>query len=238
MVYCFLVEKRIIIVSFGSNDGDGAKDIKKAEESLTSLSHYPVSYAYTSHQIVFDDSTHKSLEEAIKAEKECEILIIPLLLQKGSQYEKLLSLNKRCALPLLGSQSNVERVAEIVNENLERKKGLRYLIIAHGSKEAKTNEYKLLESLLRDDISIATLKGDLSYKDANIKEKSMHIIPFLLTYAHHAKNEIARDVVSFFEKQGKDVSLSECGLLSSFPSLMEIFKKNLMSLLEEDALLS
>ena len=64
----------------------------------------------------------------------------------------------------------------------------------------------------------------------------MHIIPFLLTYAHHAKNEIAGDVVSHFEEQGKDVSLSECGLLSSFPSLMKIFEKNLMSLLEEDVL--
>lgn len=236
MVYCFLVGKRIIIVSFGSNDGDGAKDIKKAEESLALLSPYPVSYAYTSHQIICEDSTHKSLEETIKAEKDCEILIMPLLIQRGSQYEKLLALNKSCALPLLGSKGNAERVAEIINENLERREGLRYLIIAHGSEEVSTSEYKVLESLLRDDISIATLKGDLSYKDAHIEEKSVHIFPFLLTYAHHAKNEIAGDVVSHFEEQGKDVSLSECGLLSSFPSLIKIFEKNLMSLLEEDVL--
>ena len=127
-------------------------------------------------------------------------------------------------------------MAEIINENLERREGLRYLIIAHGSEEVSTSEYKVLESLLRDDISIATLKGDLSYKDAHIEEKSVHIFPFLLTYAHHAKNEIAGDVVSHFEEQGKDVSLSECGLLSSFPSLIKIFEKNLMSLLEEDVL--
>ena len=230
MVYCFLVGKRIIIVSFGSNDGDGAKDIKKAEESLALLSPYPVSYAYTSHQIICDDSTHKSLEEAIKAEKECEILIMPLLIQRGSQYEKLLSLNKRCALPLLGSKGNADPNTILFWHTFG------YLIIAHGSKEVSTSEYKVLESLLRDDISIATLKGDLSYKDAHIEEKSVHIIPFLLTYAHHAKKEIARDVVSHFEKKGKDVSLSECGLLSSFPSLIKIFEKNLMSLLEEDVL--
>lgn len=232
MFYCVAMHRRIIIVSFGTKDGKAGEEIAALKKRLSSAYSIPISYAYSSHHITRHVCKRMNFDKMIKEHEDEELLIMPLLIQKGGEYEKISSKGLRTAPPLLGNKENIRAVAAIINNGLKREDGLVHLLIAHGDEKRRTEEYDILASILRDDVKIATLKGERSYRKVNIKEERIHIIPFLLSYGHHARHDIKEDVVSYFKKEGKIVSMRESGITTTFPELEEIFRKNLEDLIK------
>ena len=171
------MHRRIIIVSFGTKDGDAGEEIAALEKRLSSAYSIPISYAYSSHHITRHVCKRMNFDKMIKEHEDEELLIMPLLIQKGGEYEKISSKGLRTAPPLLGSEENIRAVAAI-------------------------------------------------------KEERIHIIPFLLSYGHHARHDIKEDVASYFKKEGKIVSMRESGITTTFPELEEIFRKNLEDLIK------
>ncbi len=160
-----------------------------------------------------------------------DVLIFPLLIQKGYEYGKLKALGKRTALPLLGSRRDAEEAAEIINSTLRKKENTIYLLVFHGSERNKIEEIDELSSLLRDDILTAKLKGDLDKLMHMGQGKHVVIIPFLFTFAHHGEYEIREKILPIFN----DAELIEKGVLETFPSLFRILKRHLEELEEQDS---
>ena len=228
------MQKIVIIVSFGTKDEKAQASLKRIENRLSSLSPYPVLYAYSSHSITNATKERKNIETIIEENKERDIIIMPLMIQNGGEYEKILSFGYKTAKPLLGGRDSIERVARVINDTLEKQDGMKYLLIAHGEEGRARKEYEIIASLLRPDITLATLKGDECYKNIEIEEDGVHIIPFLLVYGHHAKHDIKEEVIPYFKEKGKLLSMSECGILEKFEELEGIFESNFTSLLDED----
>ena len=227
------MQKKVIIASFGTKDEKAAKDIENMEKRLSSLSPYPCIFAYSSH-VMTEAGDKRNIEEVIRDNADNEIIIMPLLIQKGREYEKILSYGLKTAAPLLGREENIRRVAGSINGKLEKLSGVKYLLIAHGEEGKKNEEFEILNSLLRSDIRLRTLKGSECYKSFEIEEEVIHVIPFLLFFGHHAKHDIKEVLVPYFKKQGKIVSMIEHGILQEFPELSEIFESNFTALLKEN----
>ena len=148
MFYCVAMHRRIIIVSFGTKDGKAGEEIAALKKRLSSAYSIPISYAYSSHHITRHVCKRMNFDKMIKEHEGEELLIMPLLIQKGGEYEKISSKGLRTAPPLLGSEENIRAVAAIINNGLKREDGLVHLLIAHGDEKRRTEEYDIFSSFM------------------------------------------------------------------------------------------
>lgn len=176
---------------------------------------------------------HQDISSRLAFSPDEKILILPLLIQKGGTYEKLLQCGFETAPPLLFRTEDIVECASIVNSTLERKRDHSYILIAHGDEQRTIKEFRALQECLRDDVIITALKGKDRYTEVSPSCRNITLIPFLLTCAHHAKHEIMAGCTKHFTSSGYDVSFIGNGILSVFPSLKNIFIRHLLELQKE-----
>ena len=224
IIYGFTMEEHVIIASFGTSDRIAAESISNLEKTLKEISTCSVSTAYLS-------SKEHSIEKELSMNASKSVSIMPLLVQKGSEYERILSYGKHTGEPLLSSEHDAKRIAIVLDRALVRKENTSYLLIAHGQRERKVKEYEKLASHLRSDISLTFLMGPEKYTISRLPEnEKIVIVPFLLVFGHHAKEDIRKNVIPFLESRGKEVMLIEKSLLELSYGFSEIFKDHFRAL--------
>lgn len=216
---------KVILVSFGSRCM--TEEMRNLEERLIALSPVETETAYLSHI-----SEGKELEEII--EKEKDTAIMPLLIQKGHEYRKLLSFSRPTGEPLLSSFSDTERIAVLLNNLLERGNGRKHILVAHGCEGERIREYDAINARLRDDIRIVTLKGEGKFTpEAAGNAEKIIIHPFLLTIGHHANHDIKEELIPAVQGTGAHVVYQNESILSLSDEFALIFEEHFMALLEK-----
>ena len=215
----------VLIVSFRP---EGRETAALAEE-LIRISPVPAATACLRSK---PGSSVPELSSAI-AESDGDTLIMPMLIQKGSAYRAILSYGCRTGLPLLGDEESASEAAEALSEALERKDGKNYLIIAHGDREGNTDEYRMLKSLLRDDMMHCSLSGQDAFSPEAVPYAAeTEIIPFLLSYGFHAGKDIEETILPELE-QTRKAYIRSCSLLSLSTRFEEMVVRHFMELVTQ-----
>lgn len=218
------MKKRIIIAYFGTKDEKAMAELSSFIRELQDAS----SLSCGSISLM-----HQDISSRLAFSPDEKILILPLLIQKGGTYEKLLQSGFETAPPLLFRTEDIVECASVINSTLEKKKDHNYILVAHGDEQRTIEEYGTLQECLRDDVIITALKGKDNYRTLKPHCTGLTLIPFLLTCGHHAKHEIMAGCTKHFDSSGYDVSFIGNGILSVFPSLKNIFIRHLMELQKE-----
>lgn len=218
------MKKRIIIAYFGTKDEKAMAELSSFIRELQDASSLPCGSISLMHQ---------DISSRLLFPPDEKILILPLLIQKGGTYEKLLQYGFETAPPLLCRRDDIMECASVINSTLEKKKDHNYILVAHGDEQRTIEEYRALQECLRDDVIITSLKGKDNYRTLKPHCTGLTLIPFLLTCGHHAKHEIMAGCTKHFASSGYDVSFIGNGILSVFPSLKNIFIRHLMELQKE-----
>ena len=218
------MKKRIIIAYFGTKDEKAMAQLSSFIKELQAES----SVSCGSISLM-----HKDVANQLVFPADEKILMLPLLIQRGGTYEKLLSCGFETAPPLLCRTEDIRECASVINSTLEKKKDHNYILVAHGDEQRTIEEYRTLQECLRDDVIITALKGKDNYRTLKPHCTGLTLIPFLLTCGHHAKHEIMAGCTKHFASSGYDVSFIGNGILSVFPSLKNIFIRHLMELQKE-----
>ena len=218
------MKKRIIIAYFGTKDEKAMAQLSSFIKELQAES----SVSCGSISLM-----HKDVANQLVFPADEKILMLPLLIQRGGTYEKLLSCGFETAPPLLWRTEDIRECASVINRTLERKTDHNYILIAHGDEQRTIEEYGTLQNCLRDDVIITALKGKDNYRTLKPHCTGLTLIPFLLTCGHHAKHEIMAGCTKHFDSSGYDVSFIGNGILSVFPSLKNIFIRHMKELEKE-----
>ena len=224
-----LTVKRLIISGFGTSDESAMAESERLEKLIASSSPIAAECTYLG---PFRMEGKERTGDAIRKYRDDELIIFPILVQKGGLYSKLLSYGYPTGMPLLGSNEDAEDIAGILSATLERKENHRYIFISHGDENGDTDEFRALKKALREDILVTALKGNDNYTTMEIpKEKNITVLPFLLFSGHHAKKDIKEKVLPELSHGGKCISYMDKGLLSLSDGFSAIFLKHLSKLL-------
>ena len=140
-------------------------------------------------------------------------IILPLLIQKGQLWKRLEAAGRPVSAPLLSSRQDCLFLASAVNSKCSEKSGRSWLLAAHGSEREEDNaQLVFLDSLLRKDIMLRTLKADLT----DIDEKEDTVLPLLLTAGRHLDADIRKGIIPQLEKRGIMAHLHSQSFLSMF----------------------
>lgn len=140
-------------------------------------------------------------------------IILPLLIQQGQLWKRLEAAGRQVSSPLLSSRRDCLFLASAVNRKCCEKSGMNWLFAAHGSEREEDNaQLVCLDSLLRNDITLRTLKADLSDIDA----KEVTVLPLLLTAGRHLDADIRKGIIPQLEKRGIMAHLYSQSFLSMF----------------------
>ncbi len=216
--------KHVVAIRFSSRDRSAEDAMNNLETALSYAFHVPVESA---------SLMHGSIDEIISNHSDDELLFLPLIVQKGYEYEKILSYGFPAAQPLLGDESDAAEIAAILSSVLPERKDNTYLLVGHGMQNREISEYNLLRKHLRPDMRLTALKGPDDYHYTAIPDTEITIIPFLLTCGYHVKNDIVKTMIPYLAKRGKNVTLCENGLLNLSSGFAEIFRRHLAALLNE-----
>ena len=220
------MDRRAVIISFGTNDIEARKTMENLENRLMSFSDIPVSTAHLLH------NSGNTLDEIITEHGNEELLLMPLLIQKGSEYERICSYGFQTGEPLLGNEEDAMAIAEIMNTSLPAAPDTSYILIAHGTEKMEIKEFGLLQRHLRRDMLLTSLKGKDNYMTASFPDtKHIIIIPFLFAAGHHVKKDMRERVVPFYERKDRIVTLREEGLLSISDGFSELVCSHFRNLL-------
>ena len=133
----------------------------------------------------------------------CDI-ILPLLIQKGQLWKRLEAAGRPVSAPLLSSRQDCLFLASAVSRKCSEKSGRSWLLAAHGSKKEEDNaQLVFLDSLLRKDIMLRTLKADLSDIDA----KEVTVLPLLLTALRHLDADIRKGIIPQLEERARGTGI-------------------------------
>lgn len=208
---------KLIMASFGTSSPSAAMEMDALMDRLEKLSPIPSQRIFLSHA--------NSIEaiDSIGNERAC---ILPILVQKGGQYRRLLGYGLPTGDPLLGSQEDARKAAEILDESLERKHGRIYIIAAHGSERKEPAELEMLRGCLRSDMVLATLMENGMQELPKADEAV--IVPFLLASGHHVQHDIRSRLMPSLQMPS---ALIDRGLLSLSEGFSRIFEDHMLKLL-------
>lgn len=220
------MNERALIISFGTRDIDAQGEIRQLEDRLARIAAIPVSSA------CLHSDYGTSLDRIIAEHRSEMFRLMPLLVQKGGEYNKILSYGFMTGAPLLGNKEDAAAVASILNAALPFVHDSTYILLAHGDERNDIEEYRTLRDLLRKDMILTTLKGPENYLSISIPDTSSVILmPFLLLSGHHVKKDIKEKAVPYFENHGKNTKLFAKGLLSLSESFTELIMQHFQELL-------
>ena len=125
----------------------------------------------------------------------------------------------RIGTPLLYSAQDYEDVIKVLTA--ENKKDVAYIWVGHGTYDATTAQYAMLDYMLKaqahTNCFVGTVEGYPEFVDvlAQLKAsglKEVVLMPFMFVAGEHAKNDIAGDWVENLKKEGLSVTENLQGL--------------------------
>lgn len=258
------MKRGIIITSFGTSHEDARKLYinpivdRIREEFQADL----VLKAFTSRMIISilkkrDDYYIYNLSQALEKMKEegiKDILILPLLIIPGKEYDKIkkevhdfLDLNRdfniRIAKTLLSNIHDYERVVDALDlESYRKDEAL--VLMAHGTSHGADHAYEKIDEIIRDrsyeNVFMASLDGEKSLDDLleKLKQKGIDQVslkPFMLLAGNHVKVDMSSDNKnswkSRLEENGIGVSL-DIEALGGNKGIQDIFIEHLNQILD------
>ncbi|MCC8172904.1 MAG: sirohydrochlorin cobaltochelatase [Odoribacter sp.] len=139
----------------------------------------------------------------------------------------------RIGNPLLFEPKDYEKAIDALTTNID--KNTAYVWVGHGTYDATTAQYAMLDYMLKDkgfdNIFVGTIEGYPEYDNVvHQLEKSglkkVVLIPFIFVAGEHAKNDIAEDWKEELEEAGYTVELQLKGL-GEYPAIQDIFISHL-----------
>lgn len=139
----------------------------------------------------------------------------------------------RIGTSLLYSPEDYEQVIGILTA--KNKKDIAYVWVGHGTYDATTAQYTMLDYMLKakghSNCFVGTIEGYPEFGDvmAQLKAsglKEVVLVPFMFVAGEHAKNDIAEEWVEALEKEGFSVKVNMQGLGEN-PKIREIYLSHL-----------
>lgn len=139
----------------------------------------------------------------------------------------------RISTPLLYSPQDYEDVIKVLTA--ENKKDVAYIWVGHGTYDATTAQYAMLDYMLKakehTNCFVGTVEGYPEFDDvlAQLKAsglKEVVLMPFMFVAGEHAKNDIAGDWGENLKKEGLSVTENLQGLGEN-PKIREIYLSHL-----------
>jgi sirohydrochlorin cobaltochelatase len=231
------VKKAILVVSFGTTYADTRKATIEAIENKirAAFPDYKVCQAFTSRIIIkrlaerdgLNFDTEKQALDRLKADGYTEVVVQPLHIQAGEEYEKILnavaSYDKAftkisIGRPLLyytGQEGEKPDDYSIVTQAIQSqlpKLGTRDAVafMGHGGVHPANTAYAALQLKLQDaglkNVFVFTVEGyptaeNLRAQLKKNKIKKVTLMPFMLVAGDHANNDMAGDEEDSFKSQ-------------------------------------
>lgn len=135
--------------------------------------------------------------------------------------------------PLLYTPDDYEKAIKVLT--LDNDKNLGYVLVGHGTYDATTAQYAMLDYMLKakgyNNFFVGTIEGYPEFDDMlnQLKAsglKKVKLVPFMFVAGEHAKNDIAEDWKNDLEKEGFDVEVSMEGL-GQIPAIQDLYIEHL-----------
>lgn len=135
--------------------------------------------------------------------------------------------------PLLYTPDDYEKAIKVLT--LGNDKNLGYVLVGHGTYDATTAQYAMLDYMLKakgyNNFFVGTIEGYPEFDDMlnQLKAsglKKVKLVPFMFVAGEHAKNDIAEDWKNDLEKEGFDVEVSMEGL-GQIPAIQDLYIEHL-----------
>lgn len=139
----------------------------------------------------------------------------------------------RIGTPLLYSPDDYENVIQVLTAG--NKKDIAYVWVGHGTYDATTAQYAMLDYMLKSkghtNCFVGTVEGYPEFEDvlAQLKTsglKDVVLIPFMFVAGEHAKNDISEDWVEGLQKEGFSVKVNMQGLGEN-PGIRDLYLSHL-----------
>lgn len=139
----------------------------------------------------------------------------------------------RIGTSLLYSPEDYEQVIGILTA--KNKKDIAYVWVGHGTYDATTAQYTMLDYMLKakghSNCFVGTIEGYPEFGDvmAQLKAsglKEVVLVPFMFVAGEHAKNDIAEEWVEALEKEGFSVKVNMQGLGEN-PAIRDLYLSHL-----------
>lgn len=239
------VKKAILVVSFGTSHADTrALTIEAAEKQIQeTFPEYDVKRAFTSQMIIkiiakrdgIKVNTVQQAMEELKKEGYTDVIIQPLHIMNGAEYDELVAESAiyadafstfEVASPLLTSVEDYKNVAKALEAQLpERKNDEAVVFMGHGTHHFANSTYPAMDyvfdDLGYDNVFVGTVEGYPSIDEVKKRlsennVKKVTLMPFMLVAGDHAKNDMAGEEEdswkSILEKEGYEVEIYLHGL--------------------------
>lgn len=135
--------------------------------------------------------------------------------------------------PLLYTPHDYNSVIDVLTRNTDKRTA--YVLVGHGTFDAATAQYAMLDYMLKDkghtNFFVGTIEG---YPESDhvlsqlktTKLKNVVLVPFMFVAGEHAKNDIAGEWKETFEKAGYNVNVRMEGLGEN-PDIRDIYLSHL-----------
>jgi sirohydrochlorin cobaltochelatase len=237
-------KKALLVISFGTSHTDARKAIENIENGLKEkYDGYDFYRAFTSKFIVAkmlkrDKTQIDSPKQALQRlydQGYTEVAIQSLHVIAGIEYEKIarqveafsdnfesISLGK----PLLSSASDYQQACGIVDAYIgKRADDCALLLMGHGTSHDSSACYSQLENMFAylkiNNVFVSVVEGfpDISVAIEKLKKaaiKKVILMPFMIVFGDHAKNDMASDEPdswkTILKNSGFDVVINETSL--------------------------
>lgn len=229
------MKRAILVASFGTTcDTTREKTIGAIENSIKSyFSDFQVNRAFTSSIVLKRLSDRginiNNVENALKLLSDYDKVIIqPTHIIDGYEYEKIIKYGKIYKNVVIGkallyNEIDYREVADFLNNLFSDYNGS-VVMMGHGSEHISDNAYRKLQTMLNDNIFIATVEGKITLEDImpKIKTNDVLLTPFMIVCGEHANNDLSVDWKNYLEDRGYKCELLLKGL-GEYKQIQNIF---------------
>lgn len=240
-------KKGILVASFGTSYPDAMKLCIESTENKVkeSFSDYEVRRAFTSNIIIkklkerdnMDVDTVELALEKMKKDGFSEVIIQPLHIMPGEEYDEVLEMVEKYAKdksfdklivgrPILFREEDYRiAIDALKNQMPELKKDEAVILMGHGSPHPANSSYSQLQFMLQEsvykNVYVGTVEGfplldNIIPQLKNNGIKKVTLMPFMLVAGDHANNDMAGDQddswKSVLKKNGFEVEIYLHGL--------------------------
>lgn len=235
------MKKAILVVSFGTTYDDSRRKTIGAIENRIKREYpdYAVERAFTSNivrkKLKERNIIIKNVDEALSVminngfEK---IYIQPTHIISGHEYEKIINTVKSyknvvIGRPLLYNDIDYKKISDFINRRFSDYEGS-VVLMGHGSDHNADKSYSKLQTMLNDNIYIATVEGQVTLDDIipNISSEKVLLTPFMIVCGDHANNDMSVEWKETLEENGFTVELLLKGL-GEYSEIQNMFSEHI-----------
>lgn len=243
------MKKALLAVSFGTTvRGADRSCIRPIEDTLQAVCPDRILYrAFTSRFIVkklLDRGEHaQTLPQALErlaSEGFEDVVIAPLFVIPGGEYERLCVAAKGCKIagPLLHDEDDLRRIAGILTA-IAAEENRPLLMLGHGADHAADSIYAGLRKHLPENVFLACMEGEHRLEALlpaleMLPEKRLTAMPLMLTAGIHARECLTSDAPAswktLLERRGVDLRVRMQGL-GALETIQQMFAEKLRKIL-------